>query len=48
MHLADSAKASKNDRCCTLLLYKIKEAISILLRWPLSCVGTTGFEPATP
>ena len=36
------------SRCCTSLLYKIRNGHPEDSEWPLTCVGTAGFEPTTP
>ncbi|SCL27419.1 Phage integrase family protein [Micromonospora rhizosphaerae] len=36
------------SRCCTSLLYKIRNGHPEDPEWPLTCVGTAGFEPTTP
>ncbi|WP_377534735.1 hypothetical protein [Micromonospora sp. GCM10011541] len=36
------------SRCRTSLLYKIRKGHPEDPEWPLTCVGTAGFEPTTP
>jgi hypothetical protein len=37
-----------NEPLLTSLLYKIRKGHSEVPEWPLTCVGTAGFEPTTP
>ncbi|PWR08009.1 hypothetical protein DKT69_33590 [Micromonospora sicca] len=36
------------NHCCTSLPYKIRKGHPENPGWPLTCVGTAGFEPTTP